>query len=89
MLWTLIASGVVQSPTHPHPNPQYIPSDDQPRLSSTISTSPQSTQPTLHLLDDGDSDQEDGDLQTNSVNCRRYPARSHRPPSRLTDYLHH
>ena len=83
-------TGVVQLPTHPHPNPQYMPNDDQPQLSSsTTLTSSQSTGPALHLLDDGDSDQEEGDLQTNSVNSRRYPARSHRPPSRLTDYLHH
>ena len=83
-------SGVIQPPTHPHPNPQHKPSDDQHQLSSsTPSTSPQSVEPGLHLLDDGDSDNEDGDQQTSSVNSRHYPLRPHCPPSRLADYVHH
>ena len=79
-------TGVVQSPTHP----QHQPSNAQHQLSSsTSSTSPRSKEPALHLIDGGDSDNEDDDQQTHSMNSRRYPSRSHRPPGCLTDYIHH
>ena len=83
-------TGVVQPPTHPRSHPHHPPSDGQHQLSSfTPSPPPQPTEPALHLLDDGDGDPDDGDQQTNSVNTRRYPSQPHRPPSRLTDYVHH
>ena len=83
-------TGVVQPPTHPHSNLQHKPSDDQHQLSSfTPLTSPQSVEPGLYLLDDGDSDNEDGDQQTSLVNSRCYPSQPHCTPSRLTDYVHH
>ncbi len=59
-------TGIVQSPTHPRSHPHHPPSDVQHQLSSfTPSPPPQSTEPALHLLDDGDSNTDDGDQQTN------------------------
>ena len=81
-------TGVVQSSPDPHSHLQQQPSDDQHQLSSSTPSTSQSMEPALHLLDCGDSDTED-DQQTHSVNSRRYPCRSHRPPSHLAEYIRH
>ena len=81
-------TGVVQSSPDPHSHLQQQPSDDQHQLSSSPPSISQSMEPVLHLLDYGDSDTED-DQQTHSVNSRRYLCRSHRPPSRLAEYICH
>jgi len=79
-------NGILQSLT------QHIGSDDQSQLSSsTPSTSQHCSEPTLQLLDAGDSDNDEGDNdedgeQTSSI---WYPSRSRHPPRRLTDYIRH
>ena len=53
-------------------------------------TSQTQPQPALQFTDDWDSDNDDADQQlTSVVDSRRYPSRSHHPPSRLADYIHH
>ena len=81
-------TGVVQSSPDPHSHLQQQPSNDQHQLASSTPSTSQSMEPALHLLDYGDSDTED-DQQTHSVNSRRYPCRSHHPPSRLAEYIRH
>jgi len=73
-------TGVVQ------PSPQHMRSSDQPQLPSASSTSSQLTEPTLQLLDCGDSDSEENDEQSSSS---RYPPRIRHPPRRLNDYVRH
>ena len=55
--------------------------------------SPRPTQfqaPTLQIVSDGDSDNEDSDsLPMTSGETRKYPARSHHPTARLVDFVHH
>ena len=54
---------------------------------------PQPTQfqaPTLQIIGESDSDNEESDHQPlTSGEQRRYPARSHHPPARLTDFVRH